>query len=100
MIDCRDFDARLPDYVGRSLGIRGWIACWVHSQLCGACRQYMSCYRATISIVRAACEATDDDHQEAVPEELIRMTSLSIAKSLPRVPEGGIGVDSDTKRHL
>jgi anti-sigma factor RsiW len=68
---CREFAEFIDEYDAGGLAGDARIAFERHLSLCVNCQRYLSQYRATIALGRAAFDELDTGVPENVPEDLI-----------------------------
>jgi anti-sigma factor RsiW len=71
LINCREFDEFIVNYLDGSLPARQRLAFKMHLAACSTCRNYLKQYRKTMSAAQNAMSALEERHA-AVPDDLVR----------------------------
>ena len=72
MINCREFEVFLLDYLEETLPPRQRKIFELHMKLCRECREYLAAYKRTLEVSKRVFEDGDAALPDDVPEDLIR----------------------------
>ncbi len=72
MINCRDFENFMIDYIEGSLPKRQVRVFEFHLKLCRECGDYLAAYRRTIEVSKRVFADADAPVPDDVPEDLVR----------------------------
>lgn len=72
MITCQELESFILDYLDDRLLRRQRIIFELHIMVCKECRSYLSAYRRTVALGKAAFDDPDATVREDMPEDLVR----------------------------
>jgi anti-sigma factor RsiW len=72
MLNCREFDQFIVDYLDGRLSRRQYALFDMHIRLCSACRAYLRAYQRSIRLGQVLFERTDAPVPADIPDELIK----------------------------
>ncbi len=72
MINCREFENFMIDYIEGSLPKQQRRIFEFHLKLCRECRDYLAAYRRTIEVSKRVFDDADVPVPDDVPEDLLR----------------------------
>jgi hypothetical protein len=72
MLNCREFDAFIVDYLDHEIPWSIQASIRWHQLLCRKCRAYLADYRRTIELGQSVFDDLESETPDSVPQELVK----------------------------